>query len=62
MSGESPDIRTTSKDDEDIDAAYRHHVAGCLLKEDGGRGSTEAVRTLEHYWRTIELPTERSPA
>jgi CheY-like chemotaxis protein len=49
-------VMTTSGDEEDRFRAYNRHVAGYMLKHSPARTFIEAVSTLEHYWRIIELP------
>jgi len=58
-----PDLRkaiifmlTTSRDDRDLDAAYRENVAGYVLKQNAGRDFIDLITTLDHYWRVVELP------
>ena len=48
---------TTSKAEEDVCEAYRHQVAGYIVKEDAGRGFLDAVSMFESYWRIVQLPT-----
>ena len=49
-------VLTTSKDDEDKIKAYKHHVAGYIVKEKLDEGFEQLVRMLDHYWRLVELP------
>lgn len=49
-------VLTTSKDDEDKLAAYKHHVAGYIVKEKLDEGFEQLVKMLDHYWRLVELP------
>jgi CheY-like chemotaxis protein len=49
-------VLTTSKDDEDKLAAYKHHVAGYIVKESLDEGFEQLVKMLDHYWRLVELP------
>jgi CheY-like chemotaxis protein len=49
-------VMTTSGDEEDRFRAYDRHVAGYMLKHSPARTFIEAISTLEHYWRIIELP------
>ena len=49
-------VLTTSKDDEDKIAAYKHHVAGYIVKERLDEGFEQLVKMLDHYWRLVELP------
>lgn len=49
-------VLTTSKNDEDRLTAYRHNVAGFMLKDEAGREFVKAMEMLECYWRVVELP------
>lgn len=49
-------VLTTSKNDEDRLEAYRHNVAGFMLKDEAGREFVKAMEMLECYWRVVELP------
>ncbi|MCE9687999.1 response regulator [Shewanella sp. AS16] len=49
-------VLTTSKDDEDRIAAYDQHVAGYIVKRQGGDGFIHIMEMLEHYWRVVEMP------
>ena len=49
-------VLTTSKDDEDKIKAYKHHVAGYIVKEKLDEGFEQLVRMIDHYWRLVELP------
>lgn len=49
-------VLTTSKDDEDKIKAYKHHVAGYIVKESLDEGFEQLVQMLDHYWRLVELP------
>ncbi len=49
-------VLTTSKNDEDRLEAYRHNVAGFMLKDEAGREFVRAMEMLECYWRVVELP------
>lgn len=49
-------VLTTSKNDEDRMEAYRHNVAGFMLKDEAGREFVKAMEMLECYWRVVELP------
>ena len=46
---------TTSKHDEDIAAAYRHQVAGYILKSNAGADFMRLVDLLDAYWKVVEL-------
>ncbi len=49
-------VLTTSQSDEDRLEAYRHNVAGFMLKDEAGREFVKAMEMLECYWRVVELP------
>ena len=49
-------VLTTSDRDEDKIAAYRHHVAGYILKSRAGVDFLEVVQMLKVYWRLVEFP------
>ncbi|MBL7648502.1 MAG: response regulator [Candidatus Hydrogenedentes bacterium] len=49
-------VLTTSKNDEDRLEAYRHNVAGFMLKDEAGREFVKAMEMLACYWRVVELP------
>ena len=42
-------VLTTSKDDEDKIKAYKHHVAGYIVKESLDEGFEQLVQMLDHY-------------
>ncbi|HEB54469.1 MAG TPA: response regulator [bacterium] len=48
---------TTSEDEADIRDAYRHHVAGYVVKQPDGDATARLVTLLEHYLATVTLPT-----
>lgn len=47
---------TTSKDQQDITAAYDLNAAGYIAKETAGRDFLQLVNMMDRYWRIIELP------
>ncbi|NVK14743.1 MAG: response regulator [Rhodobacteraceae bacterium] len=47
---------TTSKDQQDITAAYDLNAAGYIAKETAGRDFLQLVSMMDRYWRIIELP------
>jgi CheY-like chemotaxis protein len=49
-------VMTTSAAEEDRIRAYKHNVAGYILKERWGENFIDAISMLEHYWRVIEFP------
>lgn len=53
-------VLTTSNAERDKLEAYKHNIAGYLLKSNGGKGYSDVVGMLEQYWRHVELPTPPS--
>lgn len=60
---DDPDLRasvvfvlTTSKEEEDIVAAYRQNVAGYLVKAKVGSDFMSLATLLGYYWQLVELP------
>ena len=51
-------VLTTSKRDEDKVSAYRHHVAGYMVKGEVGEGFLRLVDMLGAYWRIVQLPAD----
>jgi CheY-like chemotaxis protein len=49
-------ILTTSKREEDRNAAYEHHVTGYIVKETAGRDFLSLVDMIDRFWRIVELP------
>ncbi len=49
-------VLTTSVDSSDIETAYKHNVAGYLVKQRVGADFVRLVELLETFWRVIELP------
>lgn len=49
-------VLTTSKDYEDRCAAYRHNVAGYIVKAQAEEQFVEALKVIDHYWRVVEFP------
>ena len=49
-------ILTTSKAERDIEASFALGAAGYIVKPVDYRAFTEAVITIERYWRLSELP------
>ncbi|OBY26698.1 response regulator [Leisingera sp. JC1] len=47
---------TTSRDQQDIAAAYDLNAAGYITKETAGRDFLRLVNMMDRYWRIIELP------
>jgi CheY-like chemotaxis protein len=53
-------VLTTSDADRDRWAAYDKQVAGYILKDNVGEGFMNLIGLLDHYWRIVELPNEKS--
>ncbi|BCV65183.1 response regulator [Shewanella carassii] len=49
-------VLTTSSADEDKVEAYKHHVAGYMVKHEISDGFYNIFNMLESYWRIVELP------
>ena len=49
-------VLTTSKADEDKLAAYRHHIAGYVIKEEVGAAFIDLVKMLGFYCQVVDLP------
>lgn len=49
-------VMTTSRAEEDQTRAYAKNIAGYVLKHRPGVSFLEAIGTLDHYWRIIEIP------
>lgn len=49
-------ILTTSKNPEEIQAAYQHNVAGYIVKSSLDQDFSQLLVFLDHYWRLVELP------
>jgi CheY-like chemotaxis protein len=52
-------VMSTSRDDQDVFKAYEQNVAGYMVKSALGDSFVEGIEMLDHYWRVIELPTEK---
>jgi DNA-binding NarL/FixJ family response regulator len=53
-------VLTTSRADEDREAAYRQHVAGYLQKPDTGNDFLRAIQMLERYVISVQFPPSDS--
>ena len=51
-------VFTTSKDEQDIFAAYQGHIAGYIIKSELTAGFKELFEMLDCYWRLVELPVD----
>ncbi|MCB0085277.1 MAG: response regulator [Caldilineaceae bacterium] len=51
-------VLTTSKQDQDIRAAYDQQIAGYLLKAPGANNFEQLIALLKSYDQTIEFPPE----
>jgi CheY-like chemotaxis protein len=48
-------VLTTSKAEEDKAIAYKHNIAGYIIKSQVGDGVVRAMEMLRGYWRVVEL-------
>lgn len=53
-------VLTTSRDSEDVRAAYDWQVAGYLLKSKTGEDFIHLIALLDYYWHLVEFPPEGS--
>jgi len=53
-------VLTTSDDDKDIMQAYDNLVAGYMVKAKAGEDFVKLIGMLDHYWRIVELPPDRT--
>jgi CheY-like chemotaxis protein len=51
-------ILTSSNADEDKSAAYRHHIAGYVVKSDAGVSFLKAVQMVQKYVLCVQFPPE----
>ena len=49
-------VLTTSDDERDMVAAYKHHIAGYILKERAGKDFIDLVGMLEKFVITVRFP------
>ena len=49
-------VLTTSEAEEDRAEAYRHNVAGYIVKSRAGEGFLDLTSMIGAYWRLVELP------
>jgi DNA-binding NarL/FixJ family response regulator len=49
-------VLTTSRRDEDKDAAYAFNVTGYILKENAGEDFLRLFSLVDSYWRIVEMP------
>ncbi|MCB0211393.1 MAG: response regulator [Anaerolineae bacterium] len=50
-------VLTTSDRESDKWAAYKHNVAGYMVKSKAGKNFVNVTKLLETYWRTVEFPS-----
>tara|TARA_B110000858_G_scaffold193601_1_gene246476 strand:+ start:30198 stop:30653 length:456 start_codon:yes stop_codon:yes gene_type:complete len=50
-------VLTTSEAERDKEQAYRHHIAGYLLKSKAGKNFTDVIKLLQYYWDFVEFPS-----
>jgi CheY-like chemotaxis protein len=51
-------ILTSSNADEDKAAAYKHHIAGYVVKSDAGVSFLKAVQMVQKYMLCVQFPPE----
>src|SRR5580704_3758682 len=51
-------ILTSSNADEDKTAAYKHHIAGYVVKSDAGVSFLKAVQMVQKYVLCVQFPPE----
>jgi CheY-like chemotaxis protein len=51
-------ILTSSNADEDKTAAYKHHIAGYVVKSDAGVSFLKAVQMVQKYMLCVQFPPE----
>ncbi len=51
-------VLTTSSHEVDIRNAYKHNVAGYILKSEVGSDFLKLVDLLDQYWQIVELPSK----
>lgn len=49
-------VLSTSRADEDVMKAYKHNVAGYIVKSEPAQSFMEAIRLLDCYWSLVQLP------
>lgn len=49
-------VLTTSDAKSDIDAVYKHQIAGYIHKSEPEQGFLDALTMIDHYWRVVVLP------
>ena len=50
-------VLTTSKNDEEICAAYKKNVAGYVVKSSLSQDFSQVLNFLDHYWHLVEMPS-----
>ncbi len=50
-------VLTSSLDEEDRVAAYKHHIAGYVSKSTAGPDFLDLTQLLGAYWKLVELPS-----
>ncbi|WGW02441.1 response regulator [Tropicibacter oceani] len=49
-------ILSTSRDDDDMAAAYDANVAGYIFKDTVAKDFFHLISTIDHFWRVVEIP------
>lgn len=50
-------VLTTSKNDEEIYAAYKKNIAGYIVKSSLSQDFNQVISFLDQYWRLVVLPS-----
>jgi len=49
-------VLTTSNDERDRRAAFKHNIAGYVVKAAEASSLSDAISMVDHYWRVVEFP------
>ena len=49
-------VLTTSNDERDRREAYKHNIAGYVVKAAEASSLSEEISMVDHYWRVVEFP------
>ena len=52
-------VLTTSDSEKDRDDAYKHLIAGYIVKSRAGQDFMELIQLLDLYWRVVEFPPQK---
>ena len=51
-------VLTTSKDDADVAASYKKHIAGYFVKDQVGEEFLDMIQMLKGYWQIVLFPKD----